>query len=1414
MFKRFTGSLLAAVLIVSMFFTMGASAATNYTPGPQTQEIELANPSELDGASVSKKDTLTINGGGYAKYEFIQDFDAHSVTVEYQAYDDVNVTIKTDLATESFKLSKDETSYEHVLSQQTRAGGYSSMVISADSEVTINKITLNKVNYYSMQSELAEILVLSDYDEALMSAVVVAENSAIVKVNGAKRYIDYDAQNVAPFEHNGRLYLPLETAARAFSLYYEDYADLNYAYLSGDDFEFYYRDGECYTVKNAVKSEAENPIIYRNGKAWIHLRFIAEILGENVGYRDGIAIFDDALCVDRIIDNDDIFNALKEEMNQYNVANVGTGNVYHVSQAAYASDSNNGSENFPFATIQKAADVAEAGDTVIIHEGTYRETVIPKNSGEAMKPITYRAADGENVTISAMDKISGFQLYNADKNIWCATLPKNIGSGRNFIVYNGTHLGEGRHPNSNTTTHAVSLDMYDENCKVDRTLFPTMGDIMIRDERDSTPSADLNENARVWGDSDIDLNQDEDDYWKGATVNGMHSAGWTMSTGIVTSSTKGHIEIDDIRKYYPNSVTYGFLYYTDGSYPSERTTKDYAYLTNHINTVDMPGEWFVDEDAVLYMIPPEGASGETLEVEAKQRQICWDMSDKEYINLVGVNTIGGSIVMRDSKMCVVNGGEHKYVAHWNYNVDEHACYNDTDGRKKEGVPPRGEAGEYISGENNAWINTVVNGSANAGIYVCGVHQYVVNNEVYNTSYMGTYMSGISIENERWYDFMTKRGGHTIMNNTVKYAGRACMYNSYNFSSYGGSSRVAYPGLANDIAFNEYGYGMVCARDGGLTYMHGVAAGTDRVKSMQHHCIAYGAVSQDDWSDDGGGDVCIFYHDANSAFETLHSTIAFGTTMEAPVKSYKKLAYYKFTAPYSYTEFVNNNWIEYLPEGISGLKDEDYPLGKPFKAGRQTLGERMMSNYNKFSLENVVFLADQTLNGEAYVDGDSFISFKNPDTDSITTGTVKLGEGIKKLDLHLTGDKYTQRVNKVYITVKQNGEEVYKVGKLIGSTVTDTLDVPTVYSFYIPSTVTGDAVLEITATDTINRFSKLKIGTADAIEKDLFPASSSVIMAGSYDEWIKNSKFDISARYNATSGDFGESYVLETRDNTLIYKDRMITDDSDGIRLYAAGSAKYTGGYKAVVYVDGYKDENKVAEIDIDKYAKLSSTASKSWSKFSSEADKVLKTVPKGKHDIYVKFEDATGGECSVDFYNILFYDTSEVPKLSDPIVLSKYTNDGQKDVYPLGSTIYLAGAYDDSVLNGNYDELRLTLSSENDMYNYYSVSDTWEHTVIYNDREISQDMNAMRLYLGTSINYCKNGKVHIYMDGNDEAHKIGVADVEAAVKLDEEKAKTWSKHAIDVDMSTTVPKGKHSFYFRFEGNNYSTDFYNFMFYNK
>src|SRR4029077_4803541 len=70
-------------------------------------------------------------------------------------------------------------------------------------------------------------------------------------------------------------------------------------------------------------------------------------------------------------------------------------------------------------TIQKAANKARPGDTVLIHSGVYRETVVVETNGTLKKPIRFEAAPGANVVVTGLDRFTkwhkeGGNVFSSD----------------------------------------------------------------------------------------------------------------------------------------------------------------------------------------------------------------------------------------------------------------------------------------------------------------------------------------------------------------------------------------------------------------------------------------------------------------------------------------------------------------------------------------------------------------------------------------------------------------------------------------------------------------------------------------------------------------------------------------------------------------------------------------------------------------------------------------------------------------------------------------------------------------------------------------------------------------------------------------------------------------------------------------
>ena len=96
---------------------------------------------------------------------------------------------------------------------------------------------------------------------------------------------------------------------------------------------------------------------------------------------------------------------------------------YHVS--VKGDDTNKGTAKASFQTISKAAEVAQPGDVITVHEGTYRERINPLRGGESdQKRIVYQVTPGEKVIIKGSEVIKGWRKVRNDT--WKVAIPKSF----------------------------------------------------------------------------------------------------------------------------------------------------------------------------------------------------------------------------------------------------------------------------------------------------------------------------------------------------------------------------------------------------------------------------------------------------------------------------------------------------------------------------------------------------------------------------------------------------------------------------------------------------------------------------------------------------------------------------------------------------------------------------------------------------------------------------------------------------------------------------------------------------------------------------------------------------------------------------------------------------------------------------
>jgi hypothetical protein len=93
--------------------------------------------------------------------------------------------------------------------------------------------------------------------------------------------------------------------------------------------------------------------------------------------------------------------------------------------------------NDQVATISQAVAHLEPGDTVLLHGGIYREQVFIDRSGTQARPITIRAAEGENVTLTGADRLTDWSLIPGENKIYSTPWPHK------FVAWNKNYT----HPN-------------------------------------------------------------------------------------------------------------------------------------------------------------------------------------------------------------------------------------------------------------------------------------------------------------------------------------------------------------------------------------------------------------------------------------------------------------------------------------------------------------------------------------------------------------------------------------------------------------------------------------------------------------------------------------------------------------------------------------------------------------------------------------------------------------------------------------------------------------------------------------------------------------------------------------------------------------------------------------------------------
>ena len=264
---------------------------------------------------------------------------------------------------------------------------------------------------------------------------------------------------------------------------------------------------------------------------------------------------------------------------------------FHVSPSG--NDSAEGTLTAPFKTLEQAQRAVRGVNksmkediNVYLHEGTYQLTSTLRLSnadgGTNDHYVRYMAAPGETPLVTGGIPVNGWELFDAEKNIWCA---KDVVGRFRQLYVNGKKAIRARHPNvkpngdhyfnrlAKVDTTGRAFDVYTDQIKKLENIKKSEIHVMV-----------------AWTDQTLRI---DDVKYNGNTCK------------IIPQDPE---RTRLFRRAYPMLGT---------AFMSNPPKQQCYYLENDMSLLDMEGEWYLDEDTnTLYYMPRDGEDMSTANVVA------------------------------------------------------------------------------------------------------------------------------------------------------------------------------------------------------------------------------------------------------------------------------------------------------------------------------------------------------------------------------------------------------------------------------------------------------------------------------------------------------------------------------------------------------------------------------------------------------------------------------------------------------------------------------------------------------------------------------------------------------------------------------------------------------------------------------
>lgn len=391
---------------------------------------------------------------------------------------------------------------------------------------------------------------------------------------------------------------------------------------------------------------------------------------------------------------------------------------YYVSPSG--SDSNPGTFQLPFKTIQKAADLLVAGDTCYIMNGKYREQVIPANNGVLGNPIVFTSYNNERVVILGSDSISGWSSHQG--GIYKTYVQDTVIQ----LFVNGLRAFPARYPDFN------SGDIYSTS--------------------DWNPVT-----ANQYGDAVFSGMDKPENYWVGGYCKILTGQKWVAHIGKISSSNNDLIHCDERSAPWND--------YNPGVYLGEGM----GYIYKHLNALDKINEWHWQNDT-LYYFPDDNLLIDTLLIEGRTRLYGFSCEEKSYIEIRNIHFVWSSVNFGQASGCVLDGGSIWFPTPFFYY--DNSWTRNAGGENNYSIDHWDGKGVHISGSNNSIKNCYVAYSWGDGISVGGSYNNVEDCLVEHCDFSATDCAAIS----------STGYGHNLIGNTLRTSARSILVHRFSDST--------------------------------------------------------------------------------------------------------------------------------------------------------------------------------------------------------------------------------------------------------------------------------------------------------------------------------------------------------------------------------------------------------------------------------------------------------------------------------------------------------------------------------------------------------------------------------------------------------------------------------------------------------